>query len=504
MTTFETTHPPRARRSRTRAQAALLVSAQAAFVVAALTVPLSFAWVSAHIRRPGAQHSVPAQASVVPAETLASTPALMVLAYHNIEPHPHSPYALTPQQFTDQMQALIAAGYTAASTSDVTTALAGRPVPGHRVLITFDDGAKGIWTYADPVLARYHLRATAFIITGQVGQHQPYYVTWEELRAMQDTGRWDLESHTHLGHGLIPIDGHGGRGRFLTNRAWLPRQVRSESQPEYLHRITADLAQSKAALIAHHLPTPLYFAFPFSATGHPSNDTAIPALLRNVLQSQFAASFVNETNATALTPQNLATRELPRIEVRPIMSPAELLGRLLRAAPRPPAQAHLNLITDWCCTSGTPNVNVDTTGRYRVLSNEDAGWRLSTYGPSESARWTRYTLTAMAQGLKEPGQAMALVVRTLGHAGVRVVVSRSAVRLVEVNDLLSERELARAPLPAHDQHQVQITVTDKTITVTVDATTTLAFRGAGAGGIGLGIFRTPSGTDLWWSDVRLS
>ena len=487
-----------------RARAALLVSAQAALVVAALSVPLSFAWVSAHTRRPGAQHSVVAHGSVVPAETLASTPALMVLTYHNIEPHPHSLYALTPQQFTDQMQALTAAGYTSASTSDVTAALTGQPVPGHHVLITFDDGAKGIWTYADPVLARYHLRATAFIITGQVGQHQPYYVTWEELRAMQDTGRWDLESHTHLGHGLIPIDGHGGRGHFLTNRAWLPRQVRSESQSEYLRRITADLAQSKAALIAHHLPTPLYFAFPFSATGYPSNDIAIPALLRKVLQSQFTASFVNDAHATALTPQNMATRELPRIEVRPAMSPTDLLDRLLRAAPRPPAQAHLSEITDWCCTSGTPNVSVDATGRYRVLSDEDAGWQLSTYGPSEVARWTRYTLTGTAQGLKDPGQAMALIVRTLGHAGVRVVVGRNAVRLVKVNSLLSERALSRAPLPALDQHQVQITVTDKLIRVTVDATTTLAFRGAGAGGIGLGIFRTPTVTDLWWSDVRVS
>ena len=503
MTTSDTTHPS-ARRCRIRPVAAFLVSAQAALVVAALSVPLSLTWVSAHSRRPGAQHSIAAQGVVVAAEALASTPALMVLAYHNIEPHPHSPYALTPQQFADQMRALVAAGYTSASTSDVTTLLAGRTVPGHRVLITFDDGAKGIWTYADPVLARYHLRATAFIITGQVGKHQPYYVTWEELRAMQDTGRWDLESHTHLGHGLIPIDGRGGRGPFLTNRAWLPRQGRSESQPEYVSRITTDLAQSKMALTAHHLPTPRYFAFPFSATGYPANDSAIPALLRKVLQSQFTASFVNAADATALTPQNLATRELPRIEVRSVISPADLLGHLLRAAPRAPGEAHLNVPTDWCCMSETANISVDATGRYRVLGAEDPGWRLSTYGPSEVAQWTRYTLTATAQGLKEPGQSMALIVRTDRHAGVRVVVGRGAVRLVQVNNDLSERGLARAPLPARDRHQLQITVTDKLIEVTVDATTRLAFRGAGAGGVGLGIFRTPTGTDLWWSDVRVS
>ena len=77
-------------------------------------------------------------------------------------------------------------------------------MPPHSVMITFDDGAKGVWQYADPVLARYDLHATAFIITGFVGTHAPYYMTWDEIAELHDSGRWDIEAHTHLGHVQVP------------------------------------------------------------------------------------------------------------------------------------------------------------------------------------------------------------------------------------------------------------------------------------------------------------
>ena len=46
-------------------------------------------------------------------------------------------------------------------------------MPPHAVMITFDDGAQGVWEYAEPVLKRYNMSATAFIITGFVGTHAP-------------------------------------------------------------------------------------------------------------------------------------------------------------------------------------------------------------------------------------------------------------------------------------------------------------------------------------------
>ena len=92
----------------------------------------------------------------------------------------------------------------------------GEPLPPHSLMVTFDDGARGVWRFADPVLARFNQHAVAFIITGFVGTHEPYYMTWDEIADLHNSGRWDLEAHTHLGHVQVPSDANGGQGPYLT------------------------------------------------------------------------------------------------------------------------------------------------------------------------------------------------------------------------------------------------------------------------------------------------
>ena len=57
------------------------------------------------------------------------------------------------------------------------------------------------------------MHATAFIITGFVGTHAPYYMTWDQITELQNSGRWDIEAHTHLGHVRCPADPTATRGR---------------------------------------------------------------------------------------------------------------------------------------------------------------------------------------------------------------------------------------------------------------------------------------------------
>ena len=173
----------------------------------------------------GDQHPVPApqftdaqqarfassaeQAGDAPAGTGAEP---VVLTYHDISPDAHgSDYVVSPKRFAAEMKMLHRAGYHTLGAADVLRYRQGGDVPPRSVVITFDDGTKGLWTYADPVLERYGFSAISFLITGRVGTHQPYYLTWPEVSRMQASGRWDFESHTHALHRKIGPEGDRAR-----------------------------------------------------------------------------------------------------------------------------------------------------------------------------------------------------------------------------------------------------------------------------------------------------
>ena len=157
-----------------------------------------------------------------------------------------------------------------------------------------------MWIYADPILARHRFHATVFTITGVVSTHQPYYLNWPELAQLSRTGRWDIEGHTHLGHWRIPVDAHGHTGPFLVNRQWLSARHRLETIQEWDQRVTNDLRASRDDLVRHGFPTPVFFAYPFSAVTFPTND-AHPTDPRGPTRQLFRMSVVNAENAGLVT-----------------------------------------------------------------------------------------------------------------------------------------------------------------------------------------------------------
>ncbi len=89
--------------------------------------------------------------------------------------------------------------------------------PGEKsVAITFDDAWASAWTVATPLLRRYDCIATLFVAPGRVPADDVMrpmlgdaggppvdvdrsaipFATWPELRAMQGTGLWDIQSHS--------------------------------------------------------------------------------------------------------------------------------------------------------------------------------------------------------------------------------------------------------------------------------------------------------------------
>ena len=68
------------------------------------------------------------------------------------------------------------------------------------VMVTFDDGDANIYTEAFPILQRYHLPATLFMVTDWA--ERPGFVTWSHLREMAKAG-WTIGSHTKS-HQYLP------------------------------------------------------------------------------------------------------------------------------------------------------------------------------------------------------------------------------------------------------------------------------------------------------------
>ncbi|MDQ1644523.1 MAG: hypothetical protein QOJ50_707 [Cryptosporangiaceae bacterium] len=304
-------------------------TALVAAVVALLLAPAGIGWAGQRAAL-GPQHDVPGSADVRAIAAAAPGPdQLVVLGYHDISPDPRSPQTVTPAEFADQLAMLRAAGYHSARAADL---LGGARPAGRRVAITFDDGARGQWTYADAALKRYGFTAIAFVVTGSVGTYPPYYLTWPHLRAMQASGRWEFESRTDDLFRPVQIGPGRETGSPLFNRRWLPGPGRLEAMPEYEVRIRADLDRSRQVLTGHGFGDPRLISVPDPGTA--PNDERVESALATVLRGRFGAVLRDDPAARAVA---LQAGVISRIGVRRGTSADALYTRITGR----PAPAHL-------------------------------------------------------------------------------------------------------------------------------------------------------------------
>ncbi|MEI6886998.1 MAG: polysaccharide deacetylase family protein [bacterium] len=71
------------------------------------------------------------------------------------------------------------------------------------VMITIDDGYEDVYKYAMPILLKYKMKATYYVMPNFVGRNNPQrvnmadnYSTWEEIKEMKDSGYINIGSHT--------------------------------------------------------------------------------------------------------------------------------------------------------------------------------------------------------------------------------------------------------------------------------------------------------------------
>jgi hypothetical protein len=162
----------------------------------------------------------------------------------------------------------------------------------------------------------------------------PFYLRWDEMRDMRDSGRWDVQLHAHDLHRTVKVDADGGRGAAYANRTFSDGGL--ESLDAYRQRVTADADEGLKRLREElgDVRADL-FAIPFSiAGGWQTNDPKIPDVLAETLHNRFSQVFLA---GRPTHPPRTAQRILTRYEVRPDTTVDSLYG-WLATDPRTPAE----------------------------------------------------------------------------------------------------------------------------------------------------------------------
>ncbi|MBR6524198.1 MAG: polysaccharide deacetylase family protein [Clostridia bacterium] len=88
------------------------------------------------------------------------------------------------------------------------------------IIITFDDGYKGIYNYVFPLLKEFGFKASFYVCGEYIDTQNPAYCTWGELKEMADSGLCDIGNHTYSLHKYIKEDlGHVYLADFATAKA---------------------------------------------------------------------------------------------------------------------------------------------------------------------------------------------------------------------------------------------------------------------------------------------
>ncbi len=177
-----------------------------------------------------------------------------ILMYHSVNPVPNpqiKSLIVSPDTFERQMRFLRQRKYNIMKLEDLAQLVReGRKIPAKTVAITFDDGYQDVYTWAFPVLKKYGIPATLFIIVHEVGRPLTAdlkpgdaRLTWKQITEMQDSGLVSFGSHCLDAEPLVNLKSRPEIKRQIfaskyALQARLSREVRAFSYPEGLFNDT--------------------------------------------------------------------------------------------------------------------------------------------------------------------------------------------------------------------------------------------------------------------------
>lgn len=185
-----------------------------------------------------------------------------ILMYHSVGYNKkiQSPYILSPEVFEEDMCWLRANGYTAVFVSELVDYVDGEgELPPKPVVISLDDGFLNNRTYVLPILEKYDMKAVLSVVGSFCDTYSRApdpdpsyaYLTWDDVRYLSQTGRFEIGNHTYGMHSV-------GERKGCMRRA-------DESVASYSSTLSSDLSRLQGMLEETANLTPTVFAYPYGA-----------------------------------------------------------------------------------------------------------------------------------------------------------------------------------------------------------------------------------------------
>ena len=172
---------------------------------------------------PNTVHKIEAETPINTIDEIASGPKILVLNYHQIANN-FTPLSIPPQVFDEQMAYLKDNGYVTITPEEVYEGIEDNlSLPDKPVLITFDDGYTDNYNNALPILKKYGMRATIFIVPAFT-DNNPNYLTWEQLKEMERNGI-TIQSHTMNHRALEELPDDEIRAELLNSKLILEKNL---------------------------------------------------------------------------------------------------------------------------------------------------------------------------------------------------------------------------------------------------------------------------------------
>lgn len=194
-----------------------------------------------------------------------------VVMYHSLlkDPDRAGEYVVSPDVFKADMKYLQDNGYTTVFVSDLVDYVEnGSDLPDKPVVVTFDDGQYNIMEYAYPFMRENNIKGVINIVGAYTEKstaeddHNPAYsyLTWEEIAELEQSGVFEIGSHTYDMHSMGVRS--GCKKRY------------GENTVTYRNALTEDIGGLQELLTEKSGVTPVTFAYPYGFI----SDESVPVL----------------------------------------------------------------------------------------------------------------------------------------------------------------------------------------------------------------------------------
>jgi peptidoglycan/xylan/chitin deacetylase (PgdA/CDA1 family) len=155
--------------------------------------------------------------------------------YHSIDDDPSEVHSVSPVAFEEQMR-FLATKCNVISLDRLVGCFNGKGVlPDNPVVITFDDGLADNYTVAYPILKKYDLPATVFVVpdwvapcegsqANETGPDGKRYMAWNQIREVSQNGI-SVGAHTVSHRSLPTLTLEEARYEILESKARLKQQL---------------------------------------------------------------------------------------------------------------------------------------------------------------------------------------------------------------------------------------------------------------------------------------